>query len=219
MIHFETVTEELLEIARRLCGNPQLNIFRIVGGTAIALHLGHRKSVDIDFFTYEKVNKKEILLALREMFPGTEFYITQHSISAEINGVKVEFFDEWQTPFREKPVIAEDLRLASLPDLAAFKLDAIIGRREKKDYIDLYVVFQMLGAVHTLRQFKSYNPHVSEKSVLFALGEVETTRDNKSVMPEMLIDLSWATIEHAMIDAAREFIASRNQEQENSKKP
>jgi predicted nucleotidyltransferase component of viral defense system len=216
MIHSETVTTALLEIAQQLCGNPQLNMFRIVGGTAIALHIGHRESVDIDFFTHEKVNKREILLILRDMFPGTEYNITQHSISAEINEVRVELFDEWHTPFLEKPVIAEGLRLASLPDLAALKLDAIIGRREKKDYIDLYFVFQTLGALHVLQQFKFYNPHVSEKSVLFALGEVETARDNKSVMPEMLINLPWATIEHAMIGAAREFIIFQNREQEKT---
>ena len=105
MIHFETVTSELLEIAQQLCADPRLNMFRIVGGTAIALHIGHRKSVDIDFFTVEKVNKKEVLLILRDMFPEAEFSITEHDISAEINGVKVEIFDGWQTPFLEKPVI------------------------------------------------------------------------------------------------------------------
>lgn len=214
MIHSETITADLLEIARRLCENPQLDMFRIVGGTAIALHIGHRKSVDIDFFTCEKVNKREILLVLRDMFPGTEFNITQHSISAEINGVRVELFDEWHTPFLEKPVITDGLRLASLPDLAAFKLDAIIERREKKDYIDLYVLFQTLGALHILQQFKSYNPHVSEKSVLFALGEVEAARVNKSVIPDLLINLPWPTIEHAMIGAAREFIASKKGQHE-----
>jgi hypothetical protein len=49
---------------------------------------------------------------------------------------------------------------------------------------------------------------------LFALGEVEVARVNKSVMPEMLITLSWETIEHAMINAARKFIASKNPHQE-----
>jgi len=214
MIHSETVTADLLRIAQRLCENRQLDMFRIVGGTAIALHLGHRKSGDIDFFTGEKVNKRELLLILRDMFPGTEFNITQHSISAEIKGVRVELFDEWHTPFLEKPVITDGLRLASLPDLAALKLDVIIERREKKDYIDLYVIFQTLGALRVLQQFKSYNPHVSEKSLLFALGEVEAARVNKSVMPHVLIDLHWATIEHAMIGAAREFIASKKRQQE-----
>lgn len=56
--------------------------------------------------------------------------------------------------------------------------------------------------------------YVSEKTVLFALGEVEAARVNKSVMPEMLIDLPWPTVEHAIINAAREFIASQNRQQE-----
>lgn len=111
-------------------------------------------------------------------------------------------------------MIVNGLRLASLLDLAAFKLDAIIECREKKDYIDLHVLFQTLGALHVLQQFNSYNLHVSEKSVLFALGAVEAARVNKSVMPEMLINLPWATIEHTIIDAAREFIASQNRRQE-----
>lgn len=211
MIYSETVTSDLLEIAQQLCANSHLDMFRIVGGTAIALHLGHRKSVDIDFFTCEKVNKAEVLQILRHMFPTTEFTISQHSISAEIKGVRVELFDEWHTPFLESPVVTDGLRLASLADLAAFKLDAIIERREKKDYIDLYVLFKTLGALNTLQKFKSYNPYVSIKSVLFALGEVETARVNKSVMPNLLLNISWPTIEHMMIDAAREFIAYQKQ--------
>jgi hypothetical protein len=72
------------------------------------------------------------------------------------------------------------------------------------------VIFQKLGALHILRQFKSYNPNVSDKSVVFALGEVETARTNKSVMPEMLVDISWTTIERAMVDATREFVDFKN---------
>ncbi|MFZ6010793.1 MAG: hypothetical protein ACOYXT_10645 [Bacteroidota bacterium] len=71
-----------------------------------------------------------------------------------------------------------------------------------------------LERFHVLQQFKSYNPHVSEKSILFALGEAEVARVNKSVMPELLIDLPWITIEHAMIGAAREYIASQDRQQE-----
>lgn len=216
MIHSKTVTNELLEVARTLCENPELEVFRIVGGTAIALQLGHRKSVDIDFFTCKKIRKRDILEVLRNMFPMTEFHVTQHSISAEINGVRVELFDDWHTPFLQEPVLADGLRVASLTDLAALKIDAIIERREKKDYIDLHVVFQRLGALNVLKQFKSYNPHVSEKSVLFALGEVTVARDNKSVMPEMLIDLTWDTIEYSMINAAREFLTYQLRPKKNN---
>jgi hypothetical protein len=122
MIHTGTVSAQLLAIGQQLCANPQLNSFRIVDGTAISLHLGHRKSVDIDFFTGEKVNLKEIRFILRDVYPQQEFDVTQHSISASIKGVSGELFVDWHTPFLEAPVIEGGLRLASLPDLSALNL-------------------------------------------------------------------------------------------------
>ncbi|MBX2894676.1 MAG: nucleotidyl transferase AbiEii/AbiGii toxin family protein [Cyclobacteriaceae bacterium] len=196
-----------MEVVQKLSSVPELGAFRLVGGTAIALHIGHRKSVDIDFFSNERTNKKEITAILRSIFPNTEFFLNQHRISFEASDIRIELFDDWSTPFLEKPIIENEIRLASLNDLAAFKLDAIIERREKKDYIDLFVIFKKLGAMHVLQQFKSYNPHVSAKSVLFALEEVHTARSNKSVMPEMLLAVSWSDIENAMIDAAREYLS------------
>jgi len=207
MIHTSTVSPQLLEIAQQLSLIPELSSFRLVGGTAIALHLGHRKSVDIDFFSNDKTNKKKITSALRSLFPNQDFFLSQHNISFEVKDVRVELFDDWSTPFLEAPITENGIRLASLNDLAAFKLDAIIERREKKDYIDLFMIFKKLGDMRVLQQFKSYNPHVSDKSVLFALEEVHSARSNKSVMPEMLVEASWIEIESSMIDAAREYLS------------
>jgi hypothetical protein len=134
------------------------------------------------------------------------FSVSEYSVSSEVNGVRTELFDNWQTPFLQSAIMKEGIRLASLNDLAALKLDAIVGRREKKDYIDLHVLFKTLGAKNVLESFPSYNSHLSMKSILFALEEVGTARDNKSVMPDLLIDPSWKEIEKSMVDAAKEFI-------------
>lgn len=210
MIHRNTVTEELLQVARQLCKIPELKNFRIVGGTAVALHLGHRESVDIDFFTDVKIDQARIKRILQDAFPESPFDTSTGSISSVIQGVKVEIFDDWITKFQDDAVIEDGLRLASLMDLAALKLDAIVERREKKDYIDLYVLFKSLGAVRVLEKFKSYNPHVSEKSVMFALNEVTTARDNKTVMPRKFIDVSWKQIEASMRKAAQDFLDNRS---------
>lgn len=209
MIYLQTVNEDLLQVARKLCELPELEEFRIVGGTAVALHFGHRISVDIDFFTGEKVNKKQTAALLMDKFPGSEAYIMQYGVRSEIQGIKVELFDDWSTKFHHDAVVEYGLRLASPMDLAALKLDAIIERREKKDYVDLYVLFKSLGSDTILEKFRMYNPHVSEKSVLFALGEVNAARNNKSVMPEMLIDVSWKQVEASMLKAAEDFLVSR----------
>ncbi len=209
MIHKQTVTPQLLDVAQLLCARPELGDFRIVGGTALALHLGHRKSVDIDLFTNSKVNKTYIRTTLVKLFPSSDFILTEESISSRINGVKVDILDDWHMPFLENPVVEGGFRLASLNDIAALKLDAIIERREKKDYVDLYALFEALGPMQVLGRFKEYNPQVSEKSFLFALDQVAAARDNKSIMPEMLIDVTWEEIERSMVTAAKVFLSAQ----------
>jgi hypothetical protein len=203
MLHKETVSEELLAIAVTLCAIPELELFRIVGGTAVALHIGHRRSIDIDFFSNTTIDRKFVIQALKRKFTTTEFFVSQHNIIAEINGVRVELYDDWSVPFQSDALIEEGLRIASLEDLAAFKLNAITERREKKDYIDLYFLFQKLGVQTAFKAFKISNPLISEKSILFALTEVVSAEENKSPMPDMLFNVSWPEIKNNILDAAK----------------
>lgn len=128
--------------------------------------------MDIDFFSNEKLNKRNIVNALNVAFPGIQVFIGTDNIRTSINGVRIELYDDWSTPFNREPLIWEEIRMADLNDIAAFKLEAITERREKKDYIDLYFIFKKLGESTVLNDFKNYNPHISMKSILFALGEV-----------------------------------------------
>jgi len=121
---------------------PLLSQFRreyyLVGGTAIALHIGHRRSVDFDMFKATTINHKKNLD--RIVAAGVGYQITrrvEEQMNLIVNGVKLTFF---QYPF---PIIPEDrfknvFRMPSLVSLAAMKAYAL-GRRSKwKDYVDLY---------------------------------------------------------------------------------
>ena len=112
--------------------------YYLVGGTAIALHLGHRRSVDFDMFKMSALNHKKNLDKIAAA--GFEHLVTrrvEEQMNLLVGGVKVTFF---QYPF---PVVPEDnfknvFRLPSLISLAAMKAYAL-GRRSKwKDYVDLY---------------------------------------------------------------------------------
>ena len=197
----------LLEVAQLLLSLEQMASFQLVGGTAIALQLGHRKSIDIDLFSNKKVDLRNLSRSIKNAFPETkELTVTQQNISGILKGVRVDIYDEWAIPFRCPPVIEEGISLAALEDLAAFKLSAIIGRREKKDYIDLFFLFKHLSAAKILDDFKEYEPLLSAKSLLFALLEVGTAIENKTPMPEMLVDIDWREIKNAMTEACREYV-------------
>ena len=96
--------------------------------------------------------------------------------------------------------------MASLLDIASLKLDAIVERREKKDYIDLYFLFDKLGAENILDHYKKSNSFISLQSIVFALGEVNNARQNKSVMPKMMVDISWNEVEKSILAVAKQFL-------------
>lgn len=112
----------------------------LYGGTAIALRLGHRQSVDFDFFTSRKVNQE----ALRKVLPFLkDTRVRQDSLNtfevATATGVKVSFFGGLDFGRTGQPQKTDDghLRVASLADLMATKLKVILQRSEAKDYQDI----------------------------------------------------------------------------------
>jgi hypothetical protein len=112
--------------------------YYLVGGTAIALYIGHRRSIDFDMFKFLAISHKKNLD--RIVNSGYEHSVTRRvteQMNLIVNGVKVTFF---QYPFPVKPstTFEDYFRLPSLLDLAAMKAYAL-GRRSKwKDYVDLY---------------------------------------------------------------------------------
>lgn len=116
--------------------------FYLVGGTAIALHLGHRRSIDFDLFTFTQLNKSRIKAKLHQipfsMVPIFEDFDQMHLL---INQVKVTFFSypySVQHPLK----VDETISIPSLLSLAAMKAYAL-GRRAKwKDYVDLYFILR-----------------------------------------------------------------------------
>ncbi len=96
--------------------------------------------------------------------------------------------------------------MAALDDLAAQKLIAIIYNREKRDFIDLYFLFQKVSAENVLQNFSKYEPITSPKSFLYPLTESETVEKNKSEMPKMRIDFSWEEMRALFFMAARHYI-------------
>jgi len=123
--------------------------YYLVGGTAIALHIGHRRSIDFDLFKPSALNHKRNLdKIIAAGFPHAVTRRVEEQMNLLVNGVKVTFF---QYPF---PVIPEDrfadtFRMPSLLSLAAMKAYAL-GRRSKwKDYVDLYF---LLAHHFTLRE-------------------------------------------------------------------
>ena len=139
-MHKEILNSQQLELL------PVMATFRreyyLVGGTAIALHIGHRRSIDFDMFKPSAINHKKNLDRLTEAgFPCTVTRRVTEQMNLIVNDVKVTFF---QYPFPIEPTekLESYFRLPSLLQLAAMKAYTL-GRRSKwKDYVDLFFLLK-----------------------------------------------------------------------------
>lgn len=156
--------------------------FYLVGGTAIALHIGHRRSIDFDMFKQTAINHKKTLDKIADS--GFETLVTRRvteQMNLLVNGVKLTFF---QYPF---PVVPENkfqdvFRMPSLLSLAAMKAYAL-GRRSKwKDYVDLYFLLTRHFSINdvSIKAQETFGDLFSEKlfrAQLSYFGDVDYTEE------------------------------------------
>ncbi len=123
---------------------PSLKAFSLVGGTALALKYGHRSSVDLDLFIHEKFDHSTIENELNREFGNDYFHETGHrqlGIFCYIEKVKVDIVHYPHLPISSNEFM-DGIRLYGDADLAAMKIQAILGRAKKKDFWDLFELLQ-----------------------------------------------------------------------------
>lgn len=150
--------------------------FYLAGGTALALYLGHRDSIDFDFFTSIDFNSSLLVEELRNIFQDSQIEekISQpNTLILKIDEVNVSFFkinENMLEPF----VKTEHLHLASLADIGCMKLSALLGRSVLKDYVDLYVICKTVIPLNALlEKAKTKYPTVDSGAFIRALGYYE----------------------------------------------
>jgi predicted nucleotidyltransferase component of viral defense system len=142
MLSLQTVYPNTLELLRTLMQSPILSDMRLVGGTSLALQYGHRRSVDLDFFGTTTSEVDELTIALREYVGELSLLSASKTIRVyNIRGVKVDVVN-YAYPWIDEPIKENGLILASPKDIAAMKVNAIIGRGTKKDFIDVFFLLQ-----------------------------------------------------------------------------
>ena len=151
--------------------------FYLAGGTAIALQLGHRQSVDFDFIAERSFLPSPLLNSMQLAFPKTviePLQIEKNTLTVSMSGVKMSFFGGYRYPLLQGVLREQSLRIASLPDLLAMKLLAIQHRSEMKDYVDIFFLLTqgalgLYSGITTARKKfgKGFNPMISLKALTY----------------------------------------------------
>ena len=164
MLYYSTVSPYLKSVLKIVMDSDILKPFRLVGGTSLSLQLGHRISIDIDLFTdsdYGSLNFEDIETFLKSKFSFIVFSSELTSFgksyfigSSENNAVKLDVF--YSDPFIDDELLIDNIRLASLKDITAMKIEVIQNGGRKKDFWDLhellnYFSLEEMLAFHKIR--------------------------------------------------------------------
>lgn len=178
--------------------------FYLAGGTAIALHLGHRRSIDLDWFCGERLGDvmrlakaldEEMRFRTDEVAPGT--------LHGTASGVRLSFI-EYLYPLIRKPLTIPKFGcgVASLDDLACMKLSAVAQRGSKKDFVDIYALLTKHRPLVDLLDLYVRKYRVSDIShILYGLAYFDDAERER--MPSMLWKVKWDDVRDVIDESVK----------------
>jgi hypothetical protein len=210
-MYWSTVNDLLKKYLLLLMSAPEFLPFRLVGGTALSLQLGHRVSVDIDLFTdatYSTIEYNRIETFLRE---NIEYVDTGFGLPEGIpigmgksyligdnkdNAVKLDVF--YTDPFIQAPIIKDGIRFATVGEITAMKVDVISRKGRKKDFWDIHELFETFTVPQMLSLHKQRYPHSHNESEILT-NFVDFTDADDAFDPICLRGKYWELIKFDII--------------------
>lgn len=196
MLHSSTIEPSTLEVLKKLQQLPSLQDTRLVGGTALALQLGHRKSVDIDLFGAIHVDPD---ILVEELISVGSLQIIKNTGNIHIfllDNIKVDIVN-YKYEWLASPVQISGIRMAAVEDICAMKLAAVTGRGSKKDFIDIYYLSRLYTLDEMLVLYAAKYPEGSSFLVLKSLAYFEDADPEPD--PYMLQPVSWELVKERIV--------------------
>ena len=174
-LHYTTTSPQLLSILKKLMESREFDAFRLVGGTALSLHKGHRLSLDIDLFTdaaYGSINFETLEKYLRDNWPYVD---TTDSIPVGMGKpyfvglnkddcIKLDLY--YTDKFINNFQLVDGIRLASMDEIVAMKVDVIGRDGRKKDFWDVHELMNDYSLAEMLELHKSRYPFAHDRQHL-----------------------------------------------------
>ncbi|HBS85026.1 MAG: hypothetical protein A2W91_07305 [Bacteroidetes bacterium GWF2_38_335] len=194
MLHKETVDPKTLELIIKLQSKTYLKDFYLVGGTALALKIGHRKSIDIDLFSNFDFDTEELLENLSSDFSFHLFFSAKNTIKGSIDNVQIDILAH-RYPYVCEPKTIDQISMLSVPDIIAMKLNAItVSGQRVKDFIDLYYLLYDYSVEEMISYYKQKYALFNEVNVLKSMTWFDDVDTNE--WPIMIKDnnLKWTQV-------------------------
>lgn len=196
MLHLSTLDKSTYQLLQDISRTEIIQQrFALAGGTALALQIGHRQSIDLDFFSIQPFNVQELEITLSSVTNYHFEYAGNNSrmLFGFINGIKCDFVHDPAT-LLEPFIRFEDVNYFSIQDIAAMKMHTICGRGKKKDFFDIYALLQLYSWD---RLIDWYAKKYDNKQLFFLWRSIlyfEDAEDDPDIQGYAPFDKSWEEI-------------------------
>ena len=172
MLRTETVEGATFELLKTLMQDEKLEHFNLVGGTALALYMGHRKSIDIDLFSSQAFDVSALGRYLIDTFDfqiRNPEQLSEVTLIGYINDIKVDCL-KYSYPYVKPVCVSDGIRLYSMHDIAAMKLVAISQDGTRlKDFVDIAFISAKISLKEILDAFELKYPNTNKMSAVKGL--------------------------------------------------
>ncbi len=211
MLHKDSfiIHPKTFSLIQQLQALPELNEFYLVGGTALALQLGHRNSIDIDLFTTQEFEAADIEQLMKKHFEEVELiYQRKNTLISLVQKIKTDFIRH-NYPFVKPPITEEGITFLSCEDIAAMKLNAILNSGKRlKDFVDIYFLLEHFSIRQMLEFFTKKYPHMNPLIALKAVsyfGDIDPEMDAPKMKTKLPIPKIQQRIEQAVLHSTKTF--------------
>ena len=176
MLQTGTVKESTFGLLKRLQTEPLLATTRLVGGTALSLQIGHRESDDLDLFSVEPIEGMLIQSLLIDKYGFIPSVVSDNTLIGFVEGVKIDIIYH-PSPWIEPAIEEDGVRIASVTDIAAMKMHAIINSGKRpKDFVDIAFLSMRFSYNKIksllLRRYPAYDPIMADKAIIY-FGDID----------------------------------------------
>ncbi len=210
MLHQEAIDIPTLELIKTLQAKEYLQGFYLVGGTALAIYLGHRKSIDIDLFSNFSFEASRLLENIHQDFPYQLTYTAIGTLKGSINDIKVDFLAH-RYPYLLDPAPISGIVLLSMQDIAAMKLNAVsTSGQRSKDFIDIYYLLEHFNLEAMLSFYKTKYNQENDTFILKSLIYFDDV--DLSDWPVLVKDpgLKWDKVKHHLEKTVLQYAKTQN---------
>lgn len=160
---------------------PAVHSFALAGGTALALRLGHRISVDLDLFSPESFDSEQLAEEIQKSEALFQLRTMPNTINAIADGVKIDCIAHRYNQLAPIETI-NYYRLYSIKDIAAMKLSAVGGRGARKDFYDIAALLSVMTLSEMIECFVQKYPNADTFHTIRALSYFEDADDEDEVI-------------------------------------